>query len=265
MNAIYLDPSPSARLLALLGFLGALLFGAALLASLLFPVQIERAAGRMLAAELESRARATFGEVQDTRVGALAQRLMASQEARIAELRARLESGLPQRIDAVVAEMRDPDCSCRSGPAASFTLGTLSAIASLEQAQQRLAEALRGQYRQLADKLHREFRIFSGSNALVFLLLGLAAVYKRRAGPHLLPSAVLLVLATLIVAGFYLFGQDWLRTILFDDYLGFGYVAWIGVVCLPLADVWFNQGRVMTSLLNAIGEALGSTVEVCTC
>lgn len=265
MNATDLDPGPSARLLALLGFAGALLFGAALLGSLLFPVQIERAAGRMLAAELESRARAKFGEVQDTRVGALAQRLMASQEARIAELRGQLESDLPQRIEAVLAEMRDPACPCRSGSTAGFTLGTLSAIANLEQAQQRLSEALRGQYRQLADKLHREFRIFSGSNALVFLLLGLAAVYKRRAGPHLLPSAVLLVLATLIVAGFYLFGQDWLRTILFDDYLGFGYVAWIGVVCLPLADVWFNQGRVMTWLLNAIGEAFGSTVEVCTC
>lgn len=258
-----LNPHRYSRTLALTGFCGALLFGFAFLTSLLAPAQLESALQRMLASELRVRADAQIERMQDTRLGRLAERMLAGQSERIAQLKADLSSGLPQHIDAVLNEMLKPDCECRKGLRFSATEGSLLEIASLERASEQLKGFLQSQYRALADKLHREFRIFTGANALVLLTVGLTAWLRRRAGPHLLPSALLILAATIIVAGFYLFGQDWLRTILFSDYLGYGYVTWIGVVSLPLFDVAFNRGRITTEFFNAILEALGSAASIC--
>lgn len=260
-----LDPHRYRSTLMAVGFAGALLFGTAFLVSLLAPTQIESALRQMVASELRERADVQLERMQDTRVGRLAERILTSQSERITQLKADLASRLPQRIDAVLDEMLRADCECRQGLRISSTEGSLLELASLERANEQLKTFLQSQYRSLADTLHREFRIFTGTNALVLLAVGLTAGLRRRAGPHLLPSAVLILTATTIVAAFYLFGQDWLRTILFSDYLGFGYVAWIGAVSLPLFDVVFNRGRITTEVLNAGLNAVGSVGSVCTC
>ncbi len=260
-----LDPHRYSGSLMLVGFGGALAFALAFLVSVLAPTQLESALKQVVAGELRARADAQIERVQDTRLGRTAERLLASQSERIAQLKAELASSLPQHIDAILNEMLRSDCDCREGLRISATRGALLEIANLERASEQLKNFLQSQYRALADQLHREFRIFTGANALVLLAVGLTAALRRRAGPHLLPSALLILGATLIVAGFYLFGQDWLRTILFSDYVGFGYVAWIGVVSLPLFDVAFNRGRVTTEVFNAGLEAVGSAASVCTC
>lgn len=260
-----LDPHRYSGALMLFGFSGALGFALAFLVSVVTPTQLESALRSVIAGELHSRADAQMERMQETRLGRMAERLLASQSERIAQLKTELAKGLPRRIDAVLNEMLKPDCECREGLRLSATENRLLEIASLERASEQLKDFLQSQYRALADQLHREFRIFTGANALVLLAVGLTAALRRRAGPHLSPSALLILGATLIVAGFYLFGQDWLRTILFSDYVGFGYVGWIGVVSLPLLDVAFNQGRVMASLLNSLLESLGTASTVCTC
>lgn len=264
-NPSPLDPHRYSGALMAVGFAGALLFGLAFMLSLLAPTQLESALRQMIASELHDRADAQIERVQDTRLGRLAERMLGQQAERIAQLKADLASGLPQRIDAVLNEMLRPDCECRQGLRIGNTEGRLLEIASLERAEEQLRRFLQLQYRTLADKLHREFRIFTGANALVLLAVGLTAALRRRAGPHLLPSALLILGATTIVAAFYLFGQDWLRTILFSDYLGFGYVAWIGVISLPLFDVAFNRGRITTEVFNAVLNAVGSATSICPC
>lgn len=260
-----LDPHRYSGFLKVLGFGGALLFGLAFLLSWLAPTQLESALRQVVASELRSRADAGIERMQNTGIGRMAERMLASQSERIAQLKSELASGLPQRIDTVINEMLRPDCECREGLSISATRGSLLEIANLERAGEQLKGFLQSQYRDLADKLHREFRIFTGANALVLLAVGLTASLRRRAGPHLLPSALLILGATFIVAGFYLFGQDWLHTILFNDYVGYSYVAWIGVVSLPLFDVAFNRGRITTEVFNASLEAVGSAASICTC
>jgi hypothetical protein len=270
-TSMHPDPSPLSAhrystALAVVGFAGALLFGFAFLVSLLAPTQLESAARQLIASELRSRADAQLQRAQDTRLGRLAERMLSQNTERIAQLKAGISAGLPQRIDALLNDMLKADCACRDGSLrVSTTAGAALELADLEQASTRLTAFLQSEYRELAGKLHREFRIFTGANALVLLALGLTASLRRRAGPHLLPSALVLLLSTTIVAGFYLFGQDWLRTVVFSDYVGFGYVIWIGVVSLPLFDVVFNRGRITADLLNGLLEAIGSSAIVCPC
>jgi hypothetical protein len=260
-----LDPHRYSSALTIAGFAGALLFAAAFLVSLLAPTQLESALKRLLAAELRERAGAQLERVQDSRLGRLTERLLSQNAEQVAALKAQLASDLPARIDAVIAQMLDPDCECRRGQRSAAAEALRLQLIDLERAGERLRSFLQSEFRELSQKLHREFRIFTGTNALVMLAVGLAALLRRRAGPHLLPSALLILLATALVAGFYLFGQDWLRTLIFSDYLGFGYVAWIGVASLPLFDVTFNRGRVMTWILNRLLETLGSASSVCPC
>ncbi|SDD41567.1 hypothetical protein [Aquimonas voraii] len=260
-----LDPHRYSGFLKVLGFGAALLFGLAFLVSWLAPIQLESALRQVVASELRARADAGIERMRDTGLGRVAERMLASQSERIAQLKADIASGLPQRIDAVINDMLRPDCDCRQRLRISSTRGARLEIANLEHASERLKGFLQSQYRDLADTLHREFRIFTGANALVLLAVGLTAALRRRAGPLLLPSALLILTATVIVAGFYLFGQDWLRTILFSDYVGFGYVVWIGVVSVPLFDVAFNRGRFTVEVFNAILRSVGSTPSICTC
>lgn len=63
-------------------------------------------------------------------------------------------------------------------------------------------------------------RIFSGTNALVFLLLALIALAWKRRGVQLLAPTVVLVGAAALTGAIYLFNQDWLQTISLNDYVG---------------------------------------------
>jgi hypothetical protein len=259
-------PHLYSTLLAVAGFAGALLCGVARLLSLLAPTQLESAIRHPLASELRTRANAQPQRLQEARLGRLAERMLSQNSARIAQLKASISTGLLQRIDAVLNEMLKPDCECRQGSRrVGATEGAVLEIADLQRAGTRLTALLQSEHRELAAKLHRELRIFTGADARVLLAVGFTAALRRRVVPHLLPSALLILTATPVVAGFCLFGQDWLRTIVFGDYAGFGYVIWIGVVSLPLLDVVFNRGQIATALLNGLLDAVGSTASVCDC
>jgi hypothetical protein len=56
-----------------------------------------------------------------------------------------------------------------------------------------------------------------------------------------------------------------LHTIVFGDYVGWAYGAYLGLVALALADVAFNRARVATRLLNALFQSVGSAMQVVPC
>lgn len=118
---------------------------------------------------------------------------------------------------------------------------------------------------QVAGALLREVRIFTAANALVFLLLFATTYARRRAGLQLLLPAVVLAGAAVLVAGLYLFGQDWLHTIVFSDYTGLTYFAYLGAAMLFLADVAFNRARVSTTIVNASFQAAGVALSAAPC
>ena len=79
-----------------------------------------------------------------------------------------------------------------------------------------------------------------------------------------LPSALLLT-STLICSFFYVFEQNWLLTIIYDDYLGFAYLGYLGVVFLFLCDIVLNYARITSAIINAILNIIGSAAYVSPC
>lgn len=249
------------KLLLLLSALGAVLFGTALGTSLLNPVLVETTAREMIRRQVETQVHDKIDALDAKFLSSKAGVLIGKQASEAETARRQLREKVPERVAAVISEMRDLDCECRKEVEAHLREGFELQMATASQAQARLTALIRTKYTETAEKLTREFRIFTGTNALVFALLGIAAIQRRGAGRHLMLPALVLVVASTLTGYLYLFNQDWLHTILFSDYVGFAYLAYVSTVFAFLCDVWFNRARGTTHLLNA----LGSSVQVLPC
>jgi hypothetical protein len=242
------------HVLAAISIIGTALFGTVLLVASLFPLQVERIAKHLVRAEVESRVRDKLHSIGAdslaARTTAIGERLARESNA----ARSLIDSELPKIIERELAKMQDPACECRKGTAAGVTSLLKFHLTGLEAMRERLADAVRANYQTIAAKLLRELRIFSAANMLCFALLGVALWVRKAANVHVLPAALVLLLAAGLTAGLYLFAQDWMRTILFDSYVGFAYFAYVGIVFALLSDVIFNRARVIVGIFNGVSN-----------
>jgi hypothetical protein len=248
-----------------LGLMGCLLFASAFVASIVNPGLVEGFAKDLIRHQVEKKVREKIASLDYGFLARRAESYSKSYGEGISLAKRQLSDQLPARIAAVIAEMTDLNCECRKKIEVSLREGLEWRVASASQAQERLATLIRAKYMETAGHLTREFRIFTGTNALVFALLVAAVFVKRRAGWHLFPLAVVLVGAASITAYIYLFNQNWLHTLVFSDYVGFTYLTYLAVVFVCLYDVIFNRARVTARLMTGVLDAIGSTMVVVPC
>lgn len=198
-------------------------------------------------------------------LGDLARKVFESNEEKIAESKEKLRLKAHESMASALAQIRDLDCECRSKYASILKRGFEFDISMLQSANDKIVEVIQGGYMKVVGELKRDIRIFSISNIGVFCLLLLASFLKPVARVHLLVPAVLLSISTLICSYFYVFEQNWLLTIIHSDYVGFGYLAYLAIVALFLADIVFNKARVTTEVLNSLLNAIGSAISVVPC
>jgi hypothetical protein len=250
---------------SIIAFAGIALFGTAFVASYVNPGFVETLARDAIRLEVERRVGERIEALDGGRLSEIAKGLSGKNSSEIAELKRKLAEGLPQKVAAVAAQMRNIDCECRKAIEKSMTGILERRTADLLRINERLELLIRTQYMGVAESLTREFRIFTGANALVFLFLALAAALRKRAGLQLaLPTMVLLAAAGL-VGYLYLFHQNWLHTVLFSDYVGFGYFIYLGLAIALLTDIVFNRARLTTRLLNTAFSTAGSSLQAMPC
>ena len=247
------------------GLLGALLFGAAFAVSVTNPLFVEGIAKEIIRQRIQQKMNEKIDALDENFIVNKASHLIKGFQKEAEDTKRMLRERLPERIVAVMAEMQDISCECRTKIESRILKGLEDGIAWKTRAQEQLTSLIRTKYMETAEKLTREFRIFTGTNAAVFALLGLAAYVKRGAGIHLLPPAIILVIAAAINAYLYVFGQDWLHTIIFNQYVGFAYVGYMAIVFGFLCDILFNRGRVTTELIGQTLNAMGSSIAIVPC
>lgn len=251
------------RFIWVLGVLGCVIFSAFFALSYSKPAFIEETAKDIIRYRLQAVTQEKVDALSENALFNSARVLMRQHEKEIEFIKQQLANGMPEKIAAVIAEMRNPDCECRSITGEQIRDAMNWRIGSLSQMQQQLISFMQSKYMEIAGHLKREFRIFTGSSAFVFLVLLAAAVFQRGAGVQLLLPAGLLLISTVITAYFYVFGQNWLHTILFSSYVGFAYLAYIGIIFAFLCDIVFNGARVTNMILSAIHSFLTSLREAC--
>ena len=123
-------------------------------------------------------------------------------------------------------------------------------------------EILRGivgaKYHAVFDELRRDIRIFLSANLIVSGIALILAFVKGRAAKHLAPVSIMMTVATLLTTYWYVFGQNWILTIIFSDYFGWSYLTFLAVIFLLLADIALNRARMISKVFNAISNTLGS-------
>ncbi|WP_313913925.1 hypothetical protein [Tahibacter sp.] len=250
----------------LISLVGTLLFGAALLLSFASPIRIEAFAQELLKREVAARVGDSLSAVERSAVGQFAQRLAEKHPEQVASLKRQVTQRVVPLVEAVVAEMRDPACPCRQ-KLSQMLDATLppGRLADLLQPGGRLTTFIEGKYAEVRVALLREFRIFTGANALMFALLGVVLYVRRGARSQLLLPVAVLLLTALSVGYLYLFQQDWLHAIVFSDYLGWGYFVHLAVVGALVADLLFNRARASTSVVNLFLSAIGSAATASAC
>ena len=253
------------RALLILALLGATLFGAAFVVSWLNPLLVERAAREVVRIEVERRGGEKLDQLSSSTVVALAQKALGKTNAEFEGAKQQLLESVTEKVANVVADMLKADCECRKRLHERAVTAQQERITTLGQARDRLVGLIESAYASVTAKLMREFRIFTASNAAAFAMLALVTYYRRAATFQLALPAVVLVGAVAITAGLYLFNQNWLHTVLYSQYVGLAYAAYLGAAAALLADVVFNRARVSTRLVNSGLQALGSAVHAVPC
>jgi len=243
-----------------IGVVSAVIFATFFAITYSVPGWVEDFAADYIESEAEKRIDSSIDAIgppeSDGALTRLAQSIYERNEAQIEQAKANLRNKVHEQWAAALALIRDLDCECRQKYADLFESGFKTDIGLLMLANDRIVDFIHSSYMDVATELKRDIRIFTASNAVVFLLLLLVSFLKPQAITHLFLPGILLAISTLVCSYFYIFEQNWLLTIIHSSYLGFAYLVWLGVVFLFLCDIVFNRGRVTTEILNAVGSAL---------
>jgi len=233
------------------------------------PGWVETFAADYIESEAQERIDASIDAIRppesESALARLAQSIYEKNEAQIEQHKTNLKNKVHEQWAAALAAIRDLDCECREKWEDWFESGFNTNIALLQAANEQISNFIHSTYMDVATELKRDIRIFTASNAAVFILLLLVSLLKPQAITHLFLPGVLLSVSTLICSYFYIFEQNWLLTIIHSSYLGFAYLTWLGIVFLFLCDIVFNRGRITTQILNAILNAIGSAFSVVPC
>lgn len=244
---------------------GILFFGILFSLTFVSPEVIEESAKGFVKYQIEIEVRENQQSVVNSSVASNVLDIAESLGLESEKIQNNLDNNLPERIASVIASMCGYDCEKKKALTQSITLGYLDRLKSIKVAQDTLGDLVKGKYIEIVDNLKLDLRIFLGSNLAMFLILLLMSFAKPRAMVHLLLPGLLLVLATIISSVIYIYGQDWFYTILYNDYMGLGYLVYISVIFGVLIDITINKARVTTEVINGVANALGSTFSVVPC
>jgi len=252
-------------ILKLIGFFGLILFGFLFSVTYLSPSKIEESAKGFVKMQIEKEVRKKQLAIKESTVTEAALNIADRLGIEKDRIQSGLDNDLPEKIAAIVASMCGFDCEKKKALAQSIASGYMERIKNIKIAESTLNDIVKGKYLEIVSNLKFDLRIFLGSNLTMFLILLLIAFAKPKAVAHLFVPGLLLITATVVSSCIYIFGQDWFYTILYNDYMGFGYLVYIGVIFGFLLDITFNKARVTTWFINAIANAVGSLSSVTPC
>lgn len=109
-----------------------------------------------------------------------------------------------------------------------------------------LKDLVGGYYVDTVEGLLRELRIFFGLNLVLFGLVG-AVSFFAAPSPGLLVPAGLLFASTLWAGYLFIFNQNWLATVVFHTWSGYGYLILVVILFLCLMYFLRKMGRAATA------------------
>ena len=247
------------------GIFGLVLFGILFTITFVSSEILEESAKGFIKLQIEKEVREKQVTISKSDIAFKAKNLAEKLGFESEKIQKDLADDLPKKIASIIASMCGYNCERKKALTQSITSSYLDRLKTIEIAQDTLGDVIKGKYVEIVGNLKFDLRIFLGSNFTMFLILLIVSFTKPKAIAHLFVPGLLLVLATILSSAIYIFGQDWFYTILYSDYMGFGYLAYLAVIFGFLIDVALNKARVTTEVINGIANALGSALSVVPC
>ena len=253
----------------LLTLAGALVF-AALWAYIQFvPEDFDQRTRNFAIAKIESNVDEGISSIAQSstadRVSELAGRFSDNLQSKVDEYRFSLDQGIDVVIADILAAACRLDCERREQARQAVEDAFESAIARYGFAIDRVEALVVGEYDEVMSELRSDLSIFTGSNGIALLFAFLLSVFRGQAAKHLLPIALTLTGATLLMVYWYIFGQDWIMTVIFSDYWGWAYSWVLAILCGLMIDIAANKARITSFVFNGIGNAFGSGISFVPC
>ncbi len=251
--------------LKIIGLIGLILFGVLFSVTFLSPEKIEESAKDFVHSQIENEVRQKQQALKESTVTEAALNIADKLGFEKSQIQKNLDINLPEKIASIVASMCGYDCERKKALTQSIASGYMERIKNIQIAEATLNDIVKGKYIEIVSNLKIDLRIFLGSNLAMFLTLLVVSFAKPKAVTHLFLPGLLLVAATVISSSIYIFGQDWFYTILYNDYMGFGYLAYLALVFGFLLDITFNAAKITAHIINGIANAIGSAFSVVPC
>ncbi len=178
-------------------------------------------------------------------------------EHKMEAMQASLDGGIAPLLAGILADTCELDCDQRAAVEEAITEIYENSILKYGFALDRVQNLVVGKYDETMSELRLDLRIFTGSSFAVLAFAFLLALFKGQAAAHLLPFSIVLTLSTVFAASWYALGQDWVTTIIFSSYWGWGYSVLLGIISLFLADIALFKAQITTNMINSIGNIFG--------
>ncbi|MCJ8311442.1 MAG: hypothetical protein HRU38_01910 [Saccharospirillaceae bacterium] len=239
-----------------IGVLGVIIFSFCMFLTFLSASTVEKSAMGFVEYQLNKEIREKYESSIEHEIVNKAQFLLDKYEIKEKQIFKDIENDLPSMIAEVIAQ----NCSCQEKKeiAGSIKDRYLNKISKLSKSQDQLRKIVQDNYTEIVQNLKMDLRIFSGSNLLMFLIVLLIAIIKTTGIKRLFLPAILLTISTIISICIYVFGQDWFYTIVYNDFMGISYLIYISVIFILLMDIVFNEARICSIILDAIGNAIST-------
>ena len=268
------------KFLISISILGILLFGTVFGLTFKDTEWFEDSAKAWVAKEIERKIQKDFphflSDLHEKPANKILAKLKGNFEKRIKEFQEHLSANLPDRIATEIAnwcvchmKIEDKEVAQRKFEEIRFSIRE-NIISDLKKdinsktiGLENVNALIKGHYIKIIEQLLNDFRIFAGSNALIFLSLLIISLIKTEREKALMVAGVLLTCGTLVSIGVYLFNQNWFHALLFNDYMGWGYLAYVATITGFLADVIINKGKISFQVVGFILAAIGAAVSAC--
>lgn len=251
--------------LRIIGILGMVLFGLLFGLTYGIPEAVEESAKSFVKKQIEDEIREKYQNSKASTLSEKALKIANDLGYQENKIRENINNKLPEKIAEIIASLCGYDCERKKALTKSITAGYVERIANIQIAQQQLGQIIKGKYMEIIGDLRMDLRIFLGSNTAMFLILLLISLLKPKAVSHLFLPGVLLLISTIVASTIYIFGQNWFYTIIYNNYMGVGYLAYILIIFGFLMDIVFNRARITTEIINGIFNSIGSAITVFPC
>ena len=245
-----------------------LFYGLLFVVTFFSPQTIEKRAGSFIAQEVSKRTHEHIDSIGshkifNSKIIQFAKEKMLKEKEKIKSIKEMLHQKADEKLASVMAKMNNLDCECRKKYQKIFHKILIDIRLSVEKRVKQIESFMSQSYMVVMQKLLDDFKIFVGSNFISLFVLFLLFQYKPKYEKVFLWLSIFMLVSTVVCSYFYIFNQNWFFTLIFNDFIGYGYLAYLLALFSFFVDIVFNKARITQVILDAIGSIFSSVGSAC--